>query len=145
MDKRWVVAAVMASAISGAQAQDLCTVNPYTKAEAERGKVLFDSHCAFCHQTNMTGRQPGNSKNESPDFSVLSAKDVEFVDNAGGVVPPLIGPKFFDKHRGKSTLVEFSSQVAGAANSFPPAGKIDTPKTYFEIAAYVLYRNCGKL
>lgn len=145
MSKRWVVAAVIASAISVAQAQDLCKVNPYSQDDAERGKVAFHSHCAFCHQTNMTGRQPGNAKNESPDISVLSARDLEFLDNAGGTVPPLIGPKFFDKFNGKYSFTEFSSFVASAANSFPPTGKVETPKTFLEIAAYVLYRNCGKL
>ena len=145
MDKRWLVAAILASAISAVQAQDLCKVNPYTKAEADRGRVSFDSHCAFCHQTSMTGRQPGNSKNESPDIGVLSANDVEFLDNAGGVVPPLIGSKFFGKYDGKQSVTEFSSYVSSAAVSFPPSGKIETPKTYLEIAAYVLFRNCGKL
>lgn len=144
MDKRQVLITLIASLISVAHGQDLCKVNPYTTAEADRGRVLFDSHCAFCHQTNLTGRQPGNSDNESPSFSVLSATDVAFVDNAGGVVPPLIGPQFFDKYNNKKTFVEFSSFVSGAANSFPPAGKIEMPQTFLEIAAYVLFRNCAK-
>lgn len=132
------------AAISGlAQADDLCRVNPYTKSEAAQGKVAFDSHCALCHQYDMSGRTPGNAAKESPSFDKLSASDVEFVDNAGGSVPPLVGPKFFAKQSGK-TLAEFSSFVSSAANSFP-ATKMVVPQTYFEIAAYVLYRNCGKM
>jgi hypothetical protein len=92
----------------------------------------------------MTGREPGNHANESPDINVLSSGDLEFLDNAGGKVPPLIGAKFLAKQKDKS-LAEFSAFVSSAANSFPPTGKVEMPKTYFQIAAYVLYRNCGKM
>jgi len=133
------------SALSAAaQADDLCRVNPYSKAEAEAGKVAFNSHCALCHQYSMTGREPGNSANESPDINVLSASDLQFLDNGGGRVPPLVGAKFFSG-QSKKTLAEFSAYVSSAANSFPPTGKVEIPKTYLEIAAYVLYRNCGKM
>ena len=47
---------------------DLCSANPYTKKEAELGKVAFESRCALCHQYRMVGRVPGNEKNESPDI-----------------------------------------------------------------------------
>ena len=145
--KRGTVAAItlgMAIVAGAAQAADLCKANFYTKAEAAEGKVLFDSHCALCHQYDMTGRQPGNFRNESPDINVLSASDLEFLDNSGGSVPPLIGAKFFGKMRvEKPSVAEFSAYVSSATNSFPPTGKVDTPYTYFKIAAYVLYRNCG--
>ena len=140
------------SAIAGltlaglAQADDLCKVNPYTKSEAEAGKAAFNTHCALCHQYNMKGREPGNSASELPDIKLLSASDLQFIDGAGGRVPPLLGAAFFDKQQGKS-LAEFSSFVSSAANSFPPnpPQKMDSPMTYFQIAAYVLYRNCGRL
>ncbi len=139
-----VLATITGFAQAGlAQAADLCRINPYTKSEAEQGKVAFDSHCALCHQYNMTGRVPGNAQSESPGFDKLSPGDVEFVDNAGGSVPPLVGAKFFSKQKGKS-LAEFSAFVSSAANSFP-ATRMVTPQTYFELAAYVLYRNCGKM
>jgi cytochrome c len=135
---------IVLAAITGlAQADDLCRVNPYTKSEAQQGKLAFDSHCALCHQYNMTGRIPGRAQSESPSFDKLSASDVEFVDNAGGSVPPLVGPKFFTK-QGSKSLADFSAFVSSAANTFP-ATKMVVPQTYFEIAAYVLYRNCGKM
>ena len=97
----FVVAAL--SAITGlAQAADLCAVNPYTTGEAKQGKVAFDSKCAFCHQYNMTGREPGNFERESPDIKVLTSSDVDFLDGAGGKVPPLVGKTFFAKHKDKS-------------------------------------------
>jgi hypothetical protein len=42
------------------------------------------------------------------------------------------------------TLLEFSSIVSSAANSFPTKN-FELPKSYFQIDAYVLYRNCGKM
>ena len=139
----WLLTIALATAAGIAQADDLCAINPYTKSDAEKGKAAFDSHCAYCHQYNMSGRLPGNFLKESPDIGVLSASDVKFVDGNGGTVPPLIGDAFFKKQQTK-TLVEFSSQVGGAAQSFPTKS-MTTPDTYFWLAAYVLYRNCGKL
>jgi len=140
---KWILALALAAIAGTASGGDLCAVNPYTKAEAEQGKIAFDSHCALCHQYRMTGREPGNYKNESPDINLLSAGDLKFLDNAGGTVPPLIGAKFFKK-KDALTLAEFSSEVGGAANSFPTEN-FQAPKSYFLIAAYVLYRNCGKM
>ncbi len=128
-----------------AHATDLCKANFYTKAEATEGRKLFDSHCALCHQYTMVGRQPGNFRNESPPIDRLSEGDLSFLDHGGGSVPPLIGAKFFNRMKiEKPSVAEFSSYVSSAANSFPPVGKVDLPYTYLKIAAYVLYRNCGK-
>jgi hypothetical protein len=140
---RLLVSMALVAFTGAASANTLCAVNPYSKAEAEQGRVAFDSHCALCHQFSMTGRAPGNYKNETPDINLLSAGDLKFFDNAGGTVPPLIGQKFFGKWDGK-TFTEFSTQVSGAANSFPPKD-FQTPKSYFLIVAYVLGRNCGQL
>ena len=144
--KPWITMA-LAAAITGsaAQAADFCKVNPYTKAEAAQGKVLFDSHCALCHQYDMTGRKPGNHMNESPAINLLSDGDAKFVDDAGGTVPPLIGRQYFAKSQAKySSVSEWGAIVSSAAQSFPPTGKIEVPYTYLKIAAYVLYRNCGR-
>jgi mono/diheme cytochrome c family protein len=142
---RWTLAVALTAATAGSAhaAEELCKMNPYTKAEAAEGRVLFDSHCGLCHQYSMAGRQPGNFANEVPDINMLSESDLKFLDSGGGQVPPLLGDKFFRKMKGKS-VAEFSAFVSSAANSFPPTGKIDMPYTYFKIAAYVLYRNCGK-
>ena len=122
-------------------AKDLCAANPYTPAEAQLGKVAFESRCAQCHQFSMMGREPGNAANESPDITTLSKSDLDFMmDDSGGVVPALVGKKFFDKHKAK-TLTEFSAFVSSAAIAFPTAN-MKIPDTYFHIAAYILYRNC---
>ena len=143
MSTQWMLALALSVGISAASAQDLCAVNPYTKGEAEQGKIAFDSHCALCHQYSMTGRTPGNYRNESPDFKLLSESDLKFLDGGGGAVPPLVGDKFFGKQQGK-TLAEFTAFVSGAANTFPTKDMV-IPLSYLQVAAYVLYRNCGKL
>ena len=143
---RWTLAvalSVTAAAGSVHAADELCRKNPYTKAEAAQGKVLFDSHCGLCHQYSMVGREPGNFRNEVPDITMLSEDDLKFLDGDGGQVPPLIGDKFFQKMKNRS-VADFSSFVSSAAISFPPTGKVELPYTYLKIAAYVLYRNCGK-
>ena len=141
--KRWIVAIAMSAIAGVSYADNLCSINPFTKADAEQGKIAFNSHCALCHQYTMTGREPGNYKNETPDINMLSESDLRFLDHGGGVVPPLIGDKFFKKWQGK-TFVDFSSTVSSASNTFPTTD-FGSPKTYFVIAAYVLYRNCGKM
>ncbi len=140
---KWMLTIALSAVAGAAYGNDLCALNPFSKAEAEQGKIAFDSHCALCHQFNMTGREPGNYKNESPDINLLSATDLKFLDGGGGTVPPLVGDKFFKKQQGL-TFTEFSSKVAGAANSFPTRN-FQSPRSYFLISAYVLYRNCGKM
>jgi hypothetical protein len=140
---RWISAIAMSAAASVTFAGNLCSVNPFTKTEAEQGKMAFDSHCALCHQYSMQGRMPGNYMNESPDLKLLSEGDLKFLDNAAGNVPPLVGARFFKKEQDK-TFLEFSSLVSSAANTFPTRN-FELPKSYFQIAAYVLYRNCGKM
>lgn len=113
MKNKWMLAVAM-SAVSGiVQADNLCKVNPYAKAEAEQGKLAFNSRCAHCHQYNLSGRIPGNYMNESPDINLPSEGDLEFlVSNA------------IDTFQTKDTVV---------------------PNTYIQVAAYVLYKNCGKI
>lgn len=137
-----VVVIALSVVWSVAQGGDLCATNPYTPAEARLGRVAFDSRCALCHQFNMSGREPGNSEHESPDINTLSKGDIDFMGGNGGSVPPLLGKTFFDKHKAK-TLAEFSAFVSSAANTFP-AAQMKMPDTYFHLAAYILYRNCGK-
>ena len=144
MKASWTLVIVASAVFGVAHADDLCKVNPYSRGEAQQGKAAFNSHCGLCHQYSMKGRVPGEAEHELPDMKLLSEGDWEFLKGGGGNVPPLIGPKFFSQFKDK-TLVDFSVKVAGAANSFPPNAplKMELPLTYFQIAAYVLYRNCG--
>ena len=143
MINKWVLAIAMSAVVGITHADNLCAINPYKKNEAEQGKIAFESRCALCHQYSMTGRIPGNSMNESPAIDLLSESDLKFLDGGGGAVPALLGDKFFSKQKGK-TLAEFSAFVSSAANTFPPRDTV-VPLTYFQIAAYVLYKNCGRM
>jgi hypothetical protein len=143
MKNKWMLAIALSAVAGTVYADDLCAINPYKKNEAEQGKIAFDSHCALCHQYNLTGRMPGNYMNESPDINLLSESDLKFLDGGGGSVPPLVGDKFFSKQKGK-TLAEFSAFVSSAANTFPPKNTV-VPLTYLQVAAYVLYKNCRKM
>ena len=59
--KIWMVAIAMSAVTGASYADNLCKVNPFSKGDAEQGKIAFDSHCALCHQYSMTGRAPGNA------------------------------------------------------------------------------------
>lgn len=98
----------------------------------------------MCNRCSTAGRTPGNGKNEVPDIRTLSESNLKFIDGAAGIVPPLLGKKFFSKYRANKSVAEFSAHVSSAANTFP-AANMKVPNTYFQIAAYVLYRNCGKM
>jgi hypothetical protein len=143
MIDRWVLAIALSAVVGITHADNLCALDPYKKNEAELGKMAFDSHRALCHQYNMTGGNPGNYMNESPDINLSSESDLKFLDGGGGAVLALLGEKFFSKQKGK-TLAEFGSFVSSAANSFPPKDAV-VPLTYFQVAAYVLYKNCGRM
>ena len=82
--KTWIAAIAMSATVGVSHAGNLCSIDPFTKADAAQGKIAFDSHCAFCHQYSMTGRQPGNYKNESPALSVLSESDLKMIDGNAG-------------------------------------------------------------
>ena len=142
MKNKWMFVIALSAMVGIAQADNLCAINPYKKGEAELGKIAFNSKCALCHQYDMSGRVPGNAMNESPDINLLSEDELRFLDNGGGSVPPLLGDKFFLKQKGK-TLAEFSAFVSSAIKTFQPKDTV-VPNTYFQVAAYVLYMNCGK-
>jgi cytochrome c len=61
---KWMVAVAMSVVAGTSYAGNLCSINPFSKAEAEQGKVAFESHCGLCHQYNMTGRQPGRRRRQ---------------------------------------------------------------------------------
>ena len=83
---RLILVVALSAATWTAAASNLCSTVPFSKAEAEQGKLAFDSHCAFCHQYSMAGREPGNYQNETPDIRILSASDVKSVDSFSGSI-----------------------------------------------------------
>jgi mono/diheme cytochrome c family protein len=124
-----------------AYADDLCQANTFTRPQAQQGKREYDSSCGLCHQYNLTGRVPGNYRNETPDIHILDANYMKTLDGNGGMIPPLLGEAFFRKWKDQKV---FADRISNAIGAFPPQNYAK-PVSDARIAAYILYRNCGKL
>lgn len=124
-----------------AHAGDLCMNNSFTLPDARQGRTEFNSSCGLCHQYSLAGREPGNFQNETPDIKTLSAKYLQAIDNNGGVVPTLLADTFLMKWPDQKA---FSERISTAIQGFPPQ-QYTKPESDRRIAAYILYRNCGKL
>ncbi len=122
-------------------AGNLCKANSFTRSQAVQGKREYGSSCGLCHQYNLKGRVPGNYRNETPDIRILDANYTKTIDGNGGVVPPLIGEKFFRKWKDQKA---FQARISSAIGAFPPKSYIKVESDQ-RIAAYILYENCGEL
>lgn len=122
-------------------AGDLCTANSFTSSQAVQGRWDYDSSCGLCHLYNLQGRVLGEYENEKPDIGILDANYMKTLDENGGGTPPLVGEKFFKKWKDQKA---FTDRISSAVGAFPPKDyvKLDSD---LRIAAYILYRNCGKL
>jgi len=127
--------------VAPAYADELCKANTYTKSQAVRGKHDYDSSCGLCHLYNLQGRVPGNYKNETPDIQILDANYLKTLDGNGGMTPPLLGGEFFGKWKDQKA---FADRISNAIGAFPPKNYVK-PSSDARIAAYILYKNCGKL
>jgi hypothetical protein len=122
-------------------AGDLCRDNSFTQSKAQQGMREYNSSCGLCHQYNLMGRVPGNFMNETPDFAILSDAYIKTVDGNGGVIPPLVGDAFFSKWKDSQA---FSARISSAVGAFPPKNYVKRDSDE-RIAAYILFKNCGKL
>jgi hypothetical protein len=122
-------------------AADLCVNNTYTLDQAIKGRHDFDSSCGLCHLYNLHGRVAGSAKQEIPDIGLLDTNYLKTLDGNGGMTPPLLSKTFFAKWKDQKA---FSERISSAIGAFPPTNyvKVDSDA---RIAAYLLYRNCGKL
>jgi hypothetical protein len=119
---------------------DLCKINSFTKSQAAQGRRDYESSCGLCHLSNLKGRVPGNSKNETPDIRILNANYIKTLDGNGGMTPALVGEKFFRKWKDQKA---FTDRISNAIGAFPPKDCVK-PDSDLRIAAYILYKNCGK-
>ncbi len=122
-------------------ADDLCEANSFTKSQAEQGKREYNSSCGLCHLYNLKGRVPGEYQNETPDYRILNYNYMKTVDDNGGVTPPLVGRDFLSKWKDQKAFVD---RISNAIMGFPPKNyvKVDSDR---RIAAYILYKTCGKV
>ena len=89
----------------------------------------------------MKGRIPGEYQNETPDFRILNDNYLKTLDDNGGVTPPLVGQEFLGKWKNQKAFVD---RISTAISGFPPKNYVKFDSD-MRIAAYILYRNCGKL
>ncbi len=122
-------------------AGDLCNANSFTRSQAERGKLEYNSSCGLCHLYNLKGRVPGEYQNETPDFHILNYNYMKTLDDNGGVTPALVGRKFFSKWKDQKAFVD---RISNAILGFPPKNYVKFDSD-MRIAAYILYKNCGKV
>ena len=120
-------------------AGDLCKDNPFTKAQATKGRWAFDSSCGLCHLYNLHGRVTGQFRSETPDIRVLNEVYLKAVDGNGGMTPSLVSDAFFKKWKDQKA---FADRVANATGAFPPKNYVKD-ETELQLAAYILYERCG--
>lgn len=144
--KPWIVLYLAFAA--PAFSQDLCVnLAQFTAEQIQVGEQYFNSSCGLCHQYNLQGRVPGNAANESPNnFGEFPAFYLKFMDGSGGVVPPLIGPKYMARFKTFPEFVLFAPSAANTPEFYPPLAPkkgADWVDTYVKLAAYILSRNCA--
>jgi hypothetical protein len=116
-------------------AQDPPVPAVYTVAQAQAGRTLYLSTCGKCHTASLTGRS--GAAGELPLLTSLNTEMQKTVADAGGIVPPLIGPKFMGKW---PTTRELENRINEAVGGFPPEGRRN-PETYLRLTAYILQAN----
>jgi hypothetical protein len=111
----------------------------FTAAQAQAGKIAYESSCGLCHRMNLQGRTavPG----ELPDVNTLPENMIKTIDQSGGQVPPLVGPRFMARWGSKPTK-EYVARVANAMGAFPPRNV--GSDTSMQLTAYFLKMNGGK-
>jgi hypothetical protein len=111
----------------------------FTAAQARAGKIAYESSCGLCHRMNLQGRTavPG----ELPDVNTLPENMIKTIDQSGGQVPPLVGPKFM-AHWGAKSTKEYVARVANAMGAFPPRNV--GSDTSVQLTAYFLKMNGAK-
>jgi hypothetical protein len=111
----------------------------FTAEQARAGKIAYESSCGLCHQPNMHGRT--GEPDELPAINSLPENMIKTIDQNGGQVPPLVGPRFM-AHWGAKSTKEYVARVANAMGAFPPRNT--GPDTSVQLTAYFLQANGGK-
>src|SRR6185369_1184000 len=77
----------------------------FTAEQAETGRREIQTNafgaCTSCHTTTLTGRN--GEAGELPPLSSLSEDYQKLINGNGGIVPPLVGPKFLSRWAARST------------------------------------------
>jgi mono/diheme cytochrome c family protein len=108
-------------------------------AQAEAGRLVYESTCGQCHTPPLLGRK-GNP-GELPPLSSLSEAYRRFI-GPRGFVPPLVGPVFLNRW-GSKTAAQLIARFQETAFFF----RVDdgNEETTVNIAAWVLQANGAKV
>ncbi len=136
-----VCAVALLLTIGPVYAGDLCEANSFTKSQAQLGKREYNSSCGLCHLYNLQGRVPGESRHETPDIRILNDQYIKTLDDNGGLTPALVGRKFLGKWPDQKAFVD---RISTAISGFPPENYVKFDSD-LRIAAYILYKTCGKV
>lgn len=112
---------------------------PYTLAQAQVGRVAYESSCGKCHTNELSGRT--GAPGEMPPVSSLPPKMRIVVEAAEGKIPPLAGKSFLERWQDKTTK-QLSHRIEEAVGGFPPDGA--DAETYLKVTAYILQANGAK-
>ena len=111
--RHWATAAAAVATIASVPLSGVLaeTVASYTQAQADRGHKAYDTNCSGCHGTTFGG---------------------------GGEVPALVG-EGFRTHWFVGSPAPFVAYISANMPQSDP-GSLD-PKTYADIAAYLMSKN----
>ncbi len=134
-----LVGVVLGMSLPTAGKEPSASPTVFTAAQAEAGRVAYQSVCVNCHTDSLGGRN-GDDAHELPLVSSLSEewqKTLRTV-SGNGKIPPLAGPKFMAKW-GPKTTEALSIRVNTAVGGFQPKDMDET--TYLNLTAYFLQMN----
>jgi cytochrome c553 len=104
----------------------------FTAAQAEAGRVAYETSCMKCHTATLVGR---DGTGEIPDF----------LQDYAGKIPPLAGANaaftpFMTKWGAKTTR-DLYIRIQDATRGFPPPDRKLSDKLWLDLTAYVLQVN----
>jgi mono/diheme cytochrome c family protein len=112
----------------------------FTAAQAQAGRVAYESSCGRCHTVTLMGRR--GEPNEVPPIDSLPEPFLKFIGPKMRV-PPLVGRGFVDGW-GKKTLGELYTLFRGAADTTPVSQMHLSDEALVNITAYILEKNGAK-
>ncbi len=124
------VACALLALTAEVTADETAPPSVFTAAQAAAGKAEYQKDCHNCHTDKLTGRvgDPG----ELPAVSSLDAGAQKMIQENGGNIPALAGPRFMARWGAKTTQA-LSARIMEAAG-------LDEQR-YLNITAYVLEFN----
>ena len=134
-----ILAVVFAGSLPTHAEQAMDRPAVYTAEQAEAGRMELQTNsfgaCTDCHTTTLTGRN--GDAGELPPVGSLPANTQKLINDNGGKIPALVGPKFMTRWAARTTkdlTKEFQKRFA------PPSARL-SEETRLNLIAYTLQAN----